>query len=202
MKRHEWRSDERGVFRMMRSLLNCGETSPGQEPYPASEGLSATRFEISPGLDWRWPIAWPTRTACTTISDRIRVHFAGEVISAHNLHQFFDASALTSLSEGFPNSIIEAMAASRPVVATSVGGVTDVVVNNVTGIHVTVDDPTPLAVALRMLEADPQLRFRLGQAGREAVRMRFHQEIVMKKLSSFYEILANRRLPLTRESNQ
>lgn len=127
-----------------------------------------------------------------------RVHFAGEVVSPLNLHQFLDVSVLCSLSEGFPNSVIEAMAAARPIVATAVGGVTDVVAEGVTGILVPVEDPTPLAEALRMLDADPLLRIRLGEAGREAVRMRFHQQIVIEKLSALYEMLADRRLAATR----
>jgi glycosyltransferase involved in cell wall biosynthesis len=121
-----------------------------------------------------------------------RVHFIGEVVSPDNLHQFLDISVLCSLSEGFPNSLIEAMAAARPVIATPVGGVTDAVTHGVTGILVPFDDPLPLAEALRMLEADAPLRTRLGEAGREAVRLKFRQEVVIEKLSVLYEILADR----------
>lgn len=128
-----------------------------------------------------------------------RVHFVGEVISPLNLHQFFDVSVLCSLSEGFPNSLIEAMAVARPVVATPVGGVTDVVAHGVTGLLVPVDGAVPLARALRMLETDPPLRRRLGEAGREAVRKRFHQTVVMERLSALYELLAERRRAATRE---
>jgi len=122
-----------------------------------------------------------------------RAHFVGEVVSLYNLHQFLDVSVLCSLSEGFPNSVIEAMAAARPVVATPVGGVTDAVTHGVTGILVPVDDPAPLVDALRMLEADSLLRTRLGEAGREAVRIKFRQETVIEKLSALYEMLADRR---------
>jgi glycosyltransferase involved in cell wall biosynthesis len=84
------------------------------------------------------------------------------------------------------------MAAARPVVATPVGGVVDAVTHGVTGLLVPVDDPAPLANALRMLEADPALRARLGEAGREMARMKFRQEIVIEKLSTLYEMLADR----------
>src|SRR5438552_2185533 len=122
-----------------------------------------------------------------------RVHFAGEVVSPQNLHQFFDVSVLCSSSEGFPNSLIEAMAVARPVVATPVGGVTDAVTHGVTGILVPVDNPAPLVDALRMLQADSLLRTRLGEAGREAVRIKFRQETVIENLSALYEMLADRR---------
>ena len=122
-----------------------------------------------------------------------RVHFAGEVVSAHNLHESFDVSVLCSLSEGFPNSVIEAMAAARPVVATPVGGVTDAVTHGITGMLVPVDDPARLADALRMLESDPQLRTRLGETAREAVRAKFRQDIVIEKVSALYEKLSGLR---------
>jgi glycosyltransferase involved in cell wall biosynthesis len=131
-----------------------------------------------------------------------RVHFAGEVMSPLNLHQFFDVSVLCSLNEGFPNSVIEALAAARPVVATPVGGVVDVVTDGVTGFLVPLGDPTGLAGALRTLQSDPLLRSRLGKAGRDAVRMKFHQEIVVEKLSVLYEKLANHRPAATRGWNR
>jgi glycosyltransferase involved in cell wall biosynthesis len=123
-----------------------------------------------------------------------RVHFAGEVVSRINLNQFFDVSVLCSLSEGSPNSLIEAFAAGIPVVATPVGGVTDVVKESVTGFLVPPDGPTQLADALRRLEADRKLRARLGESGREMVKKKHNQGIVIEKLSSLYETLAERRM--------
>lgn len=122
-----------------------------------------------------------------------RVHFIGELVSTHNLHQYFDVSVLCSLSEGFPNSLIEGMAAARAVVATPVGGVTDAVTDGINGILVSVDEPIQLVRALQMLESDTSLRNRLGQAGREVARERFRQEVVIEKLSTLYEVLANGR---------
>ena len=55
------------------------------------------------------------------------------------------------------------------------------------------DDPAPLVAALRMLEADSLLRTPLGEAGREAVRIKFRQETVIENLSALYEMLADRR---------
>ncbi len=137
----------------------------------------------------------PSRAALESLSRELgieeRVHFTGEVLSARNLHQFFDVSVLCSTSEGFPNSLIEAMAAARPVIATPVGGVTDAVTHGETGILVSVENPEPLADALRMLAADSRLRARLGEAGRASVRARFHQGIVIEQLSSLYENLAD-----------
>jgi glycosyltransferase involved in cell wall biosynthesis len=139
----------------------------------------------------------PSRASLEDLSRRLgidsRVHFTGEMSSPHNLHQYLDVSVLCSVSEGFPNSVIEAMAAGRSVVATPVGGVVDAVTHDVTGLLVPVDDPAPLADALRRLEADSPLRARLGAAAREVARAKFRQEIVIEKLSTLYEVLANRR---------
>jgi glycosyltransferase involved in cell wall biosynthesis len=85
------------------------------------------------------------------------------------------------------------MAAGKPVVVTSVGGVTDAVTHGISGIVVPADDPAPLVDALKTLEADPSLRIRLGEAGRKAVSMKFSQESVIEKLMSLYEMLADHR---------
>lgn len=121
-----------------------------------------------------------------------RVHFVGEVVSPRNVHQFFDASVLCSLNEGFPNSVIEAMAAAKPILATPVGGVNDAVTDGVSGLVIPADDPLVLAAALRLLESDPLLRARLGAAAREVVRVKFSQERVLQSLTSLYEGLASR----------
>jgi len=143
----------------------------------------------------------PSRARLEGLARRLgieaRAHFAGEMVSLRNLHQFLDVSVLCSLSEGFPNSVIEAMAAARPVVATPVGGVTDAVTDGVTGILVPVDDPAPLAQALHALEADPALRARLGAAGREAARAKFRRQEVIARLTALYEALASRSLTAT-----
>jgi len=119
-----------------------------------------------------------------------RVRFIGEVFPANTLHQCFDVSVLCSLSEGFPNSLIEAMAAGTPVIATPVGGVTDVVKDGVTGLLVPLDDPGRLADALRKLQADSELGSRLGRAALDAVRARYHRDVVINKLTLLYESLA------------
>lgn len=73
---------------------------------------------------------------------------------------------LSSRSEGFPRSILEAMRAGLPVVASDVGGVSEAVVHGQTGMVVPRQDPQALSSALLALEASPALRARLGAAGR------------------------------------
>jgi glycosyltransferase involved in cell wall biosynthesis len=81
--------------------------------------------------------------------------------------------ACPSRREGFGVACLEAMAHGRPVVASAVGGLLDLVVDGETGIVVPPRDPAALRSALERLLADPELRRRLGAAGRERARARF-----------------------------
>jgi glycosyltransferase involved in cell wall biosynthesis len=122
-----------------------------------------------------------------------RVHFAGELVTPVNLHQFFDVSILCSLSEGFPNSIIEAMAAARPVIATPVGGVLDVVEEGVTGLLSPSNDAAAMAGAIARLRADPAFRRRLGEVGRVFVSSRYAQDHVIGMLMATYRSMSGGR---------
>jgi glycosyltransferase involved in cell wall biosynthesis len=96
-----------------------------------------------------------------------RVELLGARGNVSELLARSDVFVLSSRSEGFPVSILEAMAAGLPVVATDVGGVAEAVVDGKTGILVPAADPEALAAALGKLVADAELRHRLGAAGRE-----------------------------------
>jgi glycosyltransferase involved in cell wall biosynthesis len=104
-----------------------------------------------------------------------------------NLSALFDIAALTSHHEGFPNALVEAMAAARPVVATRVPGCVDAVEEDVTGFLVADNDAGELARALSRLAADPGLRRRMGAAGREKARQEYHRDTVIGGLMELYE---------------
>lgn len=118
-----------------------------------------------------------------------RVHLAGLRIGEGNLHHAFDLSVLCSRSEALSNSILEAMAAGNPVVATDVGGTPDAVVDGETGCLVPVGDPDALAGALDRILADRSLARRLGEAGRRRARERYAPEAALSGLERTYREL-------------
>lgn len=115
-----------------------------------------------------------------------RVHFLGWRDDLDRVYADLDVVALTSRNEGFPVSLIEAMASGVPVVATRVGGVPDLVEDGVTGLLVPCDDPTSLAAAVSGLLADPERRRTLGQSGRQRVYPAFSAERLLQDMDALY----------------
>jgi glycosyltransferase involved in cell wall biosynthesis len=101
----------------------------------------------------------------------------------------FDAMILPSGNEGTPVSAIEALAAGRPVVATRVGGVPDVVRDGEDGFLVDRGAVDELAGALARLAEDPALRKRMGEAGRERVLPRYAVERLVDDVDRLYRAL-------------
>lgn len=100
-----------------------------------------------------------------------------------------DAMVLPSANEGTPVSAIEALAVGRPVVATRVGGVPDVVRDGLDGFLVDVGDVSALADRLAALAADPELRRRMGEAGRERVLPRYAVDRLVDDVDRLYRAL-------------
>lgn len=120
-----------------------------------------------------------------------RAHFVGWRLDLANVLADVDVVALTSRNEGTPVSLIEAAAASRPVVATSVGGTRSVVRDGVTGLLVGPTDPDAVAAALQRLLADRGLAEKFGSAAREHVKERFSHRRLLSDVSDLYtELIA------------
>lgn len=115
--------------------------------------------------------------------------FAGLCPPKPNPHHLFDVSVLSSTSEAFPNSLLEAMAAEKPVVATRVGGTVDAVDDGITGFLVPPRAPEAMADALELLLRDAALRRRLGKAGRDRAARDFTAHHVLGVLQALYHRL-------------
>jgi glycosyltransferase involved in cell wall biosynthesis len=118
---------------------------------------------------------------------RDRVFFAGRRDDAAAALAELDVFALPSWTEGLPLVVLEAMARRRPVVATSVGGTPEVVVDGETGLLVPPRDPKALAAALRRLLADADLRTRMGESGYRRVRDRFTAGAMAERVLAVYD---------------
>jgi len=119
------------------------------------------------------------------------VSFAGHInhekvysfISTHHL------MVMPSRSEGFGVAAVEASACARPVIATNVGGIPEIVIDQKTGILVTSDDPKALAEAILKLANNIDLCDKMGREGREFVRQSYQWERSLDLMSQLYERL-------------
>jgi len=98
-----------------------------------------------------------------------------------------DIFILSSRWEGLPYTIIEAMIVGLPIVATRVGGVSELVEDGVTGFLVPPKDPKALAEAIQKLLDDPELRKEMGQAGREKALREFTLDRMLHETEKVYE---------------
>ena len=119
-------------------------------------------------------------------------HFIGRCDDVPALLAASYACVLTSSAEGFSNSIIEYMAAGKPVVATNVGGAAEAVVEGETGYLISSDDDNALAERLIELLDDSERAAAFGQAGRKLAHERFSQEAQLQQTVELYNaLLAN-----------
>ncbi len=142
----------------------------------------------------RRPRSRAARAACVTSSGSIRdTLFLGYQEDVAPYYAAFDALVLPSANEGTPVSVIEALAAETPVVATRVGGVPDVVREGEDGFLVDAGDTGALAERLTRLARDPELRRTLGKSGRDRVLDRYAVERLLDDIDRLYRELLRAR---------
>jgi len=129
-----------------------------------------------------------TRRAETLDLSR-RVHFLGARRDLGNVLAASDVFVMPSLWEGLPLSMVLALGAGVPVVATRVAGIPEVVRDDETGLLVPPGDRVALGDALTRLLDDPNLRHRLGAHGREFVRPRFGVANYIEAVTNLYDRL-------------
>lgn len=136
------------------------------------------------------PLELAMRARADALGIGDRVHFRGyrpEPAEALARAQVF---ALSSRSEGFPRSILEAMRAGLPVVASDVGGVAEGVTHGANGLLVRRQDAAALASALRVLIRDSSERQRLGLAARQTYEQRFNaSRMVVETMTLYAKVL-------------
>ena len=119
-----------------------------------------------------------------------RVHFTGVRDDVASLWPSLTMTVVSSYAEGMPLALMEAMIAGLPVVATSVGGVPEVVEHGHSGLLVLPDDPRGLAEAVRELLDNDPLRLRIGAAARTRARTRWPQSLCTERMAALLRQLA------------
>jgi glycosyltransferase involved in cell wall biosynthesis len=138
----------------------------------------------------------PMRVGLQQSAERLgigsQVWLPGARSDVPELMRSLDVFVLPSLNEGISNTILEAMASARPVVAARVGGNAELVAHGATGLLYEPGDRDGLAQALARYAAEPELRARHGRAARERVLERFSLEAMVGRYADFYDELLAR----------
>ena len=151
-------------------------------------------FARTPGLERAWLMLvgdGPLRSSLEDHAARLgigdRITFCGTRRDLGNVLPAMDIFALPSLWEGLPLAMILAMGAGRPVVATNIAGIPEVVTDGRTGLLVAPGDVAEIGAAVARLVSDGDERRRFGAAARDAVRDRFGADAYAASVTSLYE---------------
>jgi glycosyltransferase involved in cell wall biosynthesis len=107
-----------------------------------------------------------------------------------SVHKGFDIFVMSSVTEGLGTSLLDAMACGKPIVATTAGGMPEVVEDGATGLLVPPRDHQAMAAAIVTLLTSPDLRARMGAAGLARVRARFSVERMVQDTLEIYRRVA------------
>jgi glycosyltransferase involved in cell wall biosynthesis len=125
--------------------------------------------------------------------------FAGFEQDMNRFYSAIDTFVLASHAEGFPLVLLEAMSYAKPVVATDVGGVSEAIIHNHSGLLVPHASPDKLAEALLLLIRNPEEARRLSESARLQVQQKFSEQQFFQRVKSLYSSLS-RQLNLMGES--
>jgi glycosyltransferase involved in cell wall biosynthesis len=145
--------------------------------------------EVTSDKDRKYAINLQSIINNLNLKDDIIIHRGSinNVIKGEYHFQDFDICVLASTDEAFGMFILESMALGKPVVATNVGGIPEVAIDNDTAILVNPKDPIALAQALSLLIKDEGKRFELGQKGKKRAIEHFSIGNTISKYESIYE---------------
>src|SRR5262245_29712006 len=128
-----------------------------------------------------------------------RVHLLGDRNDAALVPAGFDVAVSASLSEGLPNAVIEAMAAGAPVVATAVGGTTELIIDGVTGFLVPPADADALARLILDTLQNPDRSSQMAAQGRRRTLSQFGMRRMVESVERLYDEIEEERVRNRRE---
>ncbi|MCG2711506.1 MAG: glycosyltransferase family 4 protein [Candidatus Omnitrophica bacterium] len=121
-----------------------------------------------------------------------KIIFTGGRSDIPEMLALIDIFVLSSINEGFPNAVIEAMAAGKPVVATNSGGTSEAIVDGEMGILVEPRNPNLLAEAVLTLLGDKGMRDDMGRAGKQRAMQLFNKDAMIKNIENLFEELLDK----------
>lgn len=139
------------------------------------------------------PSREPWKALATKLGIAHSVFFAGVMQDMPGVYASFDVMTLPSHEEAMPMCLLEAMAASRASIATSVGAVPELITNNETGLLIEPHDAKALADATLQLLADPAARERMGEQARERVVRQYSATAMARTYLGLYQRCTNYR---------
>lgn len=163
----------KGVQNMIRALPSIFEQFPNAQYLIVGDGAYGASL----------------RDLASTLGIQDRVTFAGHRTDIPALLACSDLFVLPTLKDALPTVLIEALAAEKPVIASAVDGVPEIIENGVNGLLVPPDDPSSLAKACLQIMKNKEQTKQLILAGSEIVQQRFSIIIQIEKLSKVYEEL-------------
>jgi len=122
------------------------------------------------------------------------VIFAGQQDQSYDFMNMMDVFVLPSLHEGIPMVVLEALALQRPVVATRVGGIPEVIEHGQTGFLAEPSDASSLARLLQRLVEDLPMAVSIGKAGRTRVEEKFTARTMAGKTAELYEQVLSKEI--------
>jgi glycosyltransferase involved in cell wall biosynthesis len=131
---------------------------------------------------------------CHNLKIGENVIFAGERGDIPEMLSLIDIFVLPSIREGLPLAILEAMACGKPVIATNVGGVPEVIKNGINGILVQPKDPDALHNAMKELLNDAAKRKKMGREGMDICAKSFSSKVMVDRIEELYETLLERKM--------
>jgi len=161
----------KGVHELLAAIAGLAASEPGLRLECAGSGDRDT-FEA--------------RAKSLGIGDRVAMRDWIDASDRDELLARASIFVLPSHAEGLPISLLEAMAAGCPVIASAVGGVPDLIVDGVNGLLVPAGDATALAMAIHRVLRDPALAAQLSRCGRETVARRFAPDKSLVPLEALY----------------
>lgn len=131
----------------------------------------------------------PLQSLIDSLGQHERIRLLGHRSDTIDYYQAMDVFVLSSLREGLPNVLLEAMAMEIPVIATNIGGVPKLVVHNENGVLVKPGDVRELTSSLQQVLCDADLRTRLVRTARTTVENRFSFAVRTQKVEKVYDDL-------------